>query len=139
MRPTGRIMPAFLNSTTNIRNCTLVIDTHIDVLERRKTPTRLLLLKSHHFTYHDELRPQNPVNGEHAQNAKEKHHMIECEYNARRVETRGADGDGNESEYETSNVRDECDDVKKIPQIRRVAQKFEPHTWRVIHCNLHKE
>jgi len=107
------------------------------VPKRRKTPTRQL--KPHHFTYHDELRPQNPVNGEDTQNAEEKHHVIDCEYNARRVETRGADGDGNQPEYETSEVREECDYVKKIPQIRCVAQQLERHTRRVIHCDLHKE
>lgn len=101
----------------------------------QKTP--IAQSKSHHFTDHDELRSKDFMNGEHTQNAEEKHHVVKCEYNSRHIETRATDGDGNKPEYETSNVRDKCQYFKKIPQIVRVVDDLELHIWRVIHCNLH--
>jgi len=58
--------------------------------------------KSHHFANHDELRPKLFGNTEHAQNAEEEHHVIEREYNSRRIETRATERQRNASKYQTA-------------------------------------
>ena len=76
------------------------------------------------------------MDGEHVENAEAEEHVVEGEYDASGVETRGADGCWNTPEHETRQVRHDRHDVEEIPQIRRVAKKLPSNSWRVIHCDL---
>jgi len=69
--------------------------------------------------------------------AKKESHVVKCEYNSSCIETRGTDSYWNKSKYKTSNVCNQHDYVKQIPEIRRIADELKFRRWRVIHCDLH--